>query len=372
MSKKDYYEVLGISKSATEAEIKKAYRSLAMKYHPDKNKEKDAEAKFKEINESYEILSDKDKRAKYDQFGHSAFDPNSGFGGGSYSQGFSGFSDFFSDMFSDFGSGFGFNNSSRQTNRPIKGSNYQANVTISFIESILGKTIKQDLDKYETCPTCDGLGAESKNDLLECSNCHGSGFVEEYVSLGAFGKMKNTTVCSKCAGQGKIITKKCSQCKGQKIVKVTKNIDIAIPAGIRNGDSMTLTGFGGPGQNKGPSGDLYIKINVTNHKHYTRAGNDIHLTLPVSVVDIIQENAVEVPTPYGMETISLKNNNKSGDVITIYHKGAKDPRNKNIIGDFKVHLELYVPELSRSEKKDLSQIFKSVKDKTKAKWLKDF
>lgn len=372
MSKRDYYEVLGISKGANEAEIKKAYRTLAMKYHPDRNKEKDAEAKFKEVNEAYEVLSDKDKRAKYDQFGNSAFDPNSGFGAGGFSQGFGGFSDFFSDMFSDFGSGFGFGNSSKRNNRPVKGSDYQASISISFIESILGKTIKQDLEKYETCSACDGLGAESKNDLQECSNCHGSGVVEEYVSLGGFGKIKSTNVCSRCSGQGKIITKKCSKCKGQKIIKTIKNVDIHIPAGIRNGDNMTLSGFGGPGQNKGPSGDLYLKINVMNHKHYTRAGNDIHLTLPVSVADIIQENSVEVPTPYGMENISLKNNYKSGDVVTIYRKGAKDPRNKNIIGDFKVHLELYVPDLSKNEKKELSEIFKSVKDKTKSKWLKDF
>lgn len=299
MSKRDYYEILGISKEANQQEIKKAFRKLAMKYHPDRNKEEGAEEKFKEINEAYEVLSNEDARSKYDQFGHAAFDGSQGqgFGGFDFSGGFGGFSDL-NDLFSQFFTG-------QRSNSPRKGDDYQSEIVISFEESIFGKTVTQKLNKFEG------------ND------------------------------------------------------QVRKDAEIKIPAGIQDGQSIALRGFGGQGYNGGESGDLYIVVRVKEHPHYFRRGNDIHLEMPVSAFDIMLEKELTIPTPYGQETIQLHANYTSHTKVRVPEKGFISIRTGQY-GDLIIHLKVYVPELGSKDKKVIEQTAKRTKDKTHDKWLKGF
>ncbi|UWD34372.1 molecular chaperone DnaJ [Mesomycoplasma molare] len=362
MAKRDYYEVLGVDKNATEKDIKIAYRKLAMKYHPDKNKESDAEEKFKEVNEAYEILSDSQKRQQYDEYGHDAFDPNRTAGFGDF--GFGGFSDFFGDI-------FGGSKRSRSSNYPEDGNDYKMEYTISFIDSILGTEIKRKFEKYSTCSHCQGTGAESFNDISTCSTCNGSGTMTQVIRT-PFGSIQNSKTCSTCKGKGKQVTKLCHLCQGKGLMKEAKELTVSIPAGIKDGQSIVLNGYGGPGKNGGMNGDLYIEINVREHKHYIRTGDDIHLTVPVSITDIIAENEIDIPTPYGIEKLKMNNSYKSGDILTIKNKGAKNPKNPNIKGNMKVHIQLNVPKLSKNEQKELIKILNSTNDEIKRKWLKDF
>ncbi|AHH45510.1 J domain-containing protein [Mesomycoplasma bovoculi] len=371
MSKRDYYQVLGVSKTADISEIKKAYRVLVNKYHPDKNNDKSesekkvVEQQFKEVQEAYEILSDSEKRSQYDQYGHQAFEQ--GFGQG-YSQGFGGFSDIFSDIFS----GFGFGSSRSRQNYPTQGDDLSASIKIDFVDSILGTSFSQKFNKYEKCGHCDGTGADSPNDIQVCGQCAGSGSVVENVSIPGFGRVQNKSVCRRCSGRGKVIAHKCRTCSGQTFVKTIKEMNIEIPAGIKDGTKIRLSGFGEPGSNGGENGDLYILIRVKEHKYYTRANNDIHINLPVSVIDVISENVVEVPSPTGMKNLKLRDSSRSGDILTITGAGAPDPRNPRIVGDLKVHLAFYVPEFNNKQKAKLQEIFSEVNDKVKSKWLKDF
>lgn len=299
MEKKDYYTILGVSKNATQQEIKKAFRKLAMKYHPDRNKEKGAEDKFKEINLAYEILSDDQKRQQYDQFGHAAFDRNNGASGFGGFEGFSSFGDFgdFGDIISSFFGG--------RSNRPRQGSDLISGLRITFLESVFGKTINQKLDKWEN---------------------------------------------------NKVISKK---------------TEIKIPAGIIDGQSIALNGYGEAGQNGGPNGDLIIKIQVANHRKYYRVNNDIHLNMPISIFDIINEKEIEVPTPYGIQKIKLNEKINSQNTITIPQKGFVSIRSGSY-GDFIVNPIIYSPKLNYKEKDSLNQIVAKVKDKTHHKFLKEF
>ncbi|MBG0730629.1 DnaJ C-terminal domain-containing protein [Mycoplasma sp. 'Moose RK'] len=374
MAKKDFYQVLGITKSATLAEIKKAYRSLVNIYHPDRNtqktpaEQKAAEEKFKEIQEAYEVLSDENKRNQYDNFGHQAFDQQAG-------NGFSGFdfADIFSTFTSGFGSNFGFRSSrSERQNRPQKGDDLQGSIYINFIDSILGKEISQKLTKYSQCDSCNGSGANSDADIKVCQNCQGSGMQIETISIPGFGRVQNQGTCRSCSGVGKIVTKNCKKCRGKQIIETKKEITIEIPAGIRDGMFVRVVGYGGPGHKGGPSGDLHLEIKVHDHKHFTRAGNDIHINLPVSVIDIINENTVDVPSPTGMKKIRLYSHYKSGQIITVTNAGSPNPTNSKIVGDLKVHLIFYVPEFNQRQKSELNQVFSQINDKEKSKWLKDF
>ncbi|WGI36686.1 molecular chaperone DnaJ [Mesomycoplasma lagogenitalium] len=367
MNKRDYYEVLGITKAASEKDIKMAYRKLAMKYHPDRNKEHDAEEKFKEINEAYEVLSDLKKKAQYDQYGHAAFDQMSGGSGfdGNFG-GFEGFSDIFGDFFSSFS---GDRHSSRK--RRFNGDDYKASFSISFIESILGTSIKRKFEKFSQCSHCKGSKAESDSDIHTCKKCNGKG-VEVKVMKTPFGAIQNSVTCSICNGSGKQITKLCRTCSGKGITKEAKELTVNIPAGIKDGQSIILEGYGGPGENGGQNGDLYLEISVKEHKHFIRANDDIHLTIPVSIIDIIAENEIDVPSPYGIEKLKMHENYKSGDVLTIKNKGAKNLKNSRYTGDLKVHLKIYVPKMSNSEKRDVLNSLKDNRDDQKRKWMKDF
>ncbi len=363
MKKRDYYEILGIDKNSDSKEVKKAYRKLAMKYHPDKNANPDAEDKFKEINEAYEILSDDNKRKQYDQFGHGAFDnqQSGGFSGGF--EGFGGFSDIFGDFF---GGGFG----NKNKNQPQKGEDYQTTVTIEFLESILGSTISRTLPKYSDCSKCEGSGANSQSDIKHCPTCDGSGHVMQAMNT-PFGQVNSQRTCEKCDGTGQYITDKCSYCNGNKIRAEKKEIDISIPKGINSGQSIIVSGFGGPGINGGPSGDLYLKVNVNNHEYYKREGNDIYIDIPVSIIDLLNGNTINVPTPYGKENIKLNNKYKSGDVITLSSKGAPSVRTGQN-GDLFATLNFYIPKLSTKQKKVLIETLSKTKDKEYEDWINKF
>ncbi|WP_404912160.1 DnaJ C-terminal domain-containing protein [Mesomycoplasma hyopneumoniae] len=373
MAKQDFYKILGVEKSASLTEIKKAYRNLVNIYHPDKNtkksaeEQKQAEAKFKEIQEAYEILSDETKRKQYDKFGHAAFDQQ--FGGGS--SGFSGFD--FGDIFSSFTSGFGFGGSQEQKySRPLKGENFQAKIYISFIESILGKEISQKLTKYDQCDNCKGSGANSSSDITTCYNCQGRGMQTGSLKYpGIWSGSKQNNLFSLFRFWEKHY-KKLQKVPWKNEVETKEEVTIKIPAGIQDGMFIRVAGFGGPGHKGGPSGDLHLEINVRQHKHFTRSGNDIHVNMPVSIIDIINQNTVEVPSPTGLKKVKLYDYYKSGQIVNVLRAGAPDPKNPRIIGDLKVHLIFYIPEFSSRQKDDLNQVFAQINDKTKAKWLKEF
>ncbi len=369
MSKKDFYEILGLSKSATTDEIKKAYRTLAKKYHPDVNKSPDAEEKFKEVNEAYEILSDDEKRKIYDQYGHDGLNNNGGFGGANPFEGF-GFGGADIDLGDIFGSFFGGGGSRRQQqdNRPRKGQTLQSRIKISFIDSVIGKTIEENLNKYEICSGCNGTGAESSSDIMTCDQCSGRGRVVTQRRT-PFGVVNSESICPKCDGQGKIIKTKCKTCKGQKYISKNVKTKISIPAGIRSGQDVIVEGFGGPGINGGPSGDLLINVLVEPHKYFAREQNNIHIDFPVSFVDIINEAKVKIPTPYGVEKITLASDIKSGDVLTIKEKGFKILGKKGY-GDLKLHVKVYIPKLSKKEKEKIIEILKDNKDDQSEIWLK--
>ncbi len=368
MAKRDYYEVLGINKNSSSDEIKKAYRTLAKKYHPDVNKEADAESKFKEINEAYEVLSDPDKKSRYDQFGHQGVDQGAGFGGAG------GFGDFGFDFggvdIGDiFGSFFGGGSSSRRANNgPRKGKTLQSRIRVSFIDSVLGKTIEQNLTKHEICSHCNGSGAETKSDLITCNECNGHGRVV-LQRRTPFGIVNSEDICSHCGGSGKIIKTKCKTCRGQRYITKDIKTKITIPAGIRNEQEVIVEGFGGPGINGGPSGDLSIIVFVDSHKYFVREQNNIHLDLLVSFYDIVNESVISVPTPYGLEKISLSNDIKSGDTLTLREKGFKIIGTKKY-GDLKLHVKIYVPKLSKKEREKIVEALKDNKDDQATSWTK--
>ncbi|CAM9149438.1 molecular chaperone DnaJ [Mycoplasma todarodis] len=360
MNKKDYYEVLGVTKSATQQEIKRAFRKLAMKYHPDRNKAEDAEDKFKEINEAYEILSDEEKRSQYDQFGHAAFEQG-GMGSGGGFGGFGGFGDIFGDIF---GGG-----SSRRRG-PTKGENYQASVSVDFMDSILGSTIERTLPKYEQCSECDATGAASAADIITCGGCNGSGTTARIVNT-PFGRMQSQGVCEMCSGQGKTIKNKCKKCHGNKITAIKKNVEISIPAGIQDGQTIIVEGYGAAGKMGGPSGDLYLNIQVKPHKHYRRDGNNLYMKVPVSMLDIISSNKIMIPTPYGEHAFKLSSKYTSGDTFTISKAGVPSVRTGRK-GDLIIELSIYIPKLSAKEKEKVVKATAKVKDEKFTKWQKDF
>lgn len=372
MAKKDYYEVLGISKTATKEEIKKAYRSLAKKYHPDVNKEANAEQKFKEVNEAYEVLSDDQKRQMYDQYGHQALEHGTHFDSNANPFSGFGFSDFGGiDLGDIFGSFFGGRSNSRRANyntQPIKGRNINSRIRINFIDSVLGKTIEENLTKYEICPSCKGSGAEKPSDIVKCDECNGYGQIN-IQKRTPFGIVNSTQICQKCSGFGKIIKSKCKECKGNKTISKVVKTKITIPAGIKNNQEVIVEGFGEAGINGGRSGDLLIQVLVENHKYFVREQNNIHIDFPVSFLDILNEAKVDIPTPYGNEQIKLSNDLKTGDVITIKEKGFKIVGTKKY-GDLKLHIKIFIPKMSRKEKQQVNEALKNNKDDFSSNWIK--
>lgn len=354
--KRDYYEVLGLQKGASEDEIKKAFRKMAMKYHPDRNPDdKEAEEKFKEINEAYTILSDPDKKSKYDRFGHAGVDPNAGFGGGGFGGGFGGFEDIF-DMFSGFGGGFGgFGGHQQRANAPRKGRDLQKAITITFEEAAFGVKKEIEITKYVKCSTCDGEGAKPGTSKRTCPTCGGSGQVSE-ARRTPIGVFQNVTTCHQCNGAGTIIDEPCSDCKGTGKVRKTIKLNIDIPAGVDNESVIPIRGQGEPGVNGGPMGDLYIVISVKPHKLFKRQGNDLYLEMPISFDQAALGAEITVPTLEGKVSYKIPAGTQPGTVFRLRDKGIKILR-REAKGDLFVKVNLEVPtKLNGKQKKAISQM----------------
>ena len=367
-NKRDYYEVLGISKSASDDEIKKAYRSLAKKYHPDMNPgDTEAEVKFKEVNEAYAVLSDSEKRAKYDQFGHAAFDPASGGGGyGSYG-GFGGVD--FEDIFSSFfGGGMGdFGGGRSRQNAPIEGDDVVTRVEIDFEESVFGVKKEVNFARIESCGECGGSGAKKGTKPDTCSTCHGSGRVTVQQQT-MFGYMQTQRPCSACRGSGKIIKDPCPECNGKGRIKINKRLEVNIPAGIDNGQNIVLRGQGSAGVNGGASGDLIIEVRVKNHKIFDREGNNLYCEVPISFTEAALGAEIEVPLLGGQtEKVKIPEGTQSGSTFSIRGKGVPDINTKRK-GDVIITTVVETPKnLSAKQKELLRELGESLGEGTDKK-----
>lgn len=353
--KRDYYEVLNVSKGASDDELKKAYRKLAKQYHPDLNPgDKAAEVKFKEVNEAYEVLSDKDKRAKYDQFGHAGVDPN--FGGGGGFGGFSGadFGDLdLGDIFgSFFGGGFGGGGSRAQRNGPQKGDTLRASVSITFEEAAFGVEKELSLSRSEQCETCKGSGCEPGATAEVCPDCRGSGTIRIQRGGGAF-SFATTASCPKCSGTGKIIHQPCKACNGAGAVRKQRKITVNIPAGIDNGQAVSLRGQGGAGKNGGPAGDLIISVSVQPHPIFKRDGMSVYLDQPVSFLQATLGAELEIPTLDGKVKWTLPEGTQTGTTFRLRGKGIPSVNGRGR-GDQFVTVSVQVPRgLSHEQKEAL-------------------
>lgn len=352
MDKKDYYEVLGVQKSASQDEIKSAFRKLAKKYHPDVSKEPDAEAKFKEIQEAYAVLSDEEKRKQYDQFGHAAFQGGAGGAGGGFGGfDFSGFSydDIFDNIFGGFG---GFGGSSRRTsNRATKGNDSLVKMTLTFEEAVYGTKKEIELEVTETCDHCHGKGGF---DETTCEHCHGSGTItsEQHTIFGSF---LSKTTCPHCGGKGKSYRRKCSKCNGTGKIRVEKELEIKVPAGVDTGNRLRLSGKGSAGTNGGPNGDLYIEFTVKDHEFYVRDEDDIYLEVPLTLTEAILGCKKEIPTLYGNVNLTVPAGSESGDKQRIKGKGIHNDSTHRK-GDMYIVLKVITPKKLSKEQKRLIEM----------------
>lgn len=361
--KRDYYEVLGVDKSVSDDDLKKAYRKAAKKYHPDLNPgDKEAEKKFKEVNEAYEVLSDKEKRARYDQFGHAGVDPNFGAGGGGYGGGFT--SDFgdLGDIFNSFfGGGFG-SGRSANPNAPRRGNDAAASVNLSFEEAAKGckKTVR--VTKIENCKECGGSGAEKGTSGKTCPVCHGTGQVSA-TQRTPFGVMQTQQVCNNCHGSGKIIDKPCHTCAGKGRIRHTVEQNVEIPAGIDDGQVINLRGGGDAGTNGGPSGDLRINVNVRPHPIFERRGYDVYCEIPITFTQAALGDEIVVPTLDGKVKFTIHEGTQPGDEFKLRGKGIQR-LNYSGKGDEYVKIVVEVPkELSKAQKDKLKEFDKATDDK---------
>ena len=354
--KRDYYEVLGVDKGADDATIKKAYRQLAKKYHPDMNPgDKEAEKKFKEASEAYAVLSDPDKRRQYDQFGHSAFE-GGGAGGGFGGFDFSGadFSDIFGDIFGDFFGG-GSRGGSRN-NGPMKGANLRTSVRISFEQAVFGVEKELDLNLKDTCKTCNGSGAKPGTSPETCRKCGGRGQVVTQHST-PFGTIRNSQVCPDCGGTGKTIKEKCPDCHGSGYISSRKKIQVSIPAGIDNGQSVRIRDKGEPGVNGGPRGDLLVEVVVDRHPIFQRQEMNIFSTVPVSFAVAALGGEILIDTVDGKVVYDVKAGTQTDTRIRLRGKGVPSLRNKDVRGDHYVTLVVQVPDKLSNEAKELLKQF---------------
>lgn len=365
--KRDYYEVLGVDRSADAATIKKAYRKLAMKYHPDVNKEPDAEDKFKEINEAYEILSDTDKRQAYDRFGFAGVDPSyAGSQGNPYAQGGFDFSDLFGgqggysgfggggfdDIFSSFFSGAG-RSSGAQSSRPMQGEDRFMQMNVSFMDSVHGKTETISVNVDEPCPHCHGSGAEHPEDVETCDKCHGSGTIYQRVQT-MFGTMQQQVVCDKCHGKGQTIKETCHTCHGSGYENKTLKLDIKIPEGIRDGQRIRIPGKGEAGKNGGPNGDLYIQVRVPEDPIFKRQGDDIYVEVPISAIDATIGATIEVPTVNGDVELRIPEGTQPNQRFRLKGKGVTS---RTGTGDEYVEVRVEIPKkISRKERELYEQL----------------
>lgn len=365
MSKRDYYEVLGVSKSASKDEIKQAYRKVAMQYHPDRNPgDKAAEEKFKEAAEAYEVLSSEEKKGLYDKYGHAGVSGNPGFGGGGGFQGggfsmddiFSQFGDIFGDIFG--GGGGGRNRQRSSAGEGQRGANMRIKVALTLEEIEKGATKKIKIKKYINCDTCGGSGAKDKNSMKTCHTCNGSGYVRR-VQNTFFGQMQSTGPCGTCNGTGQVITQKCGTCKGEGRNYGEETITLEIPAGVGEGMQLSVSGKGNAGMNGGPNGDLLVNIEEKPHDFFVREGNNILYELQVNYADLVLGTAVEVPTLTGKVKVTVPPGTPIGKVFRLRGKGLPSVQGYEQ-GDQLIHVNVFIPsEVSAEERKVLEKMQKS-------------
>jgi molecular chaperone DnaJ len=355
-SKKDYYELLGVSKGASPDELKKAYRTMAKKYHPDANpNNKEAEEKFKEINEAYEILSDPQKKAAYDQFGHAGVgmggaSPGSGYGGGFRAQDFGGgadFEDIFGDVFSNF---FGAEGRGRARNQAQEGDDLRHDVTLNFEEAAFGTSKEVKIRKLMTCDTCHGSGAKAGSGRVVCNQCKGTGQIRQSQGFFAIAR-----TCPRCGGQGEMPGSPCPNCHGQGRVETERTVSVKVPAGVDEGSRLRLRGEGESGLNGGPAGDLYIFLHVQDHEFFQRDGADLHCTIPISFVQAALGAEIEVPTLEGSVNMKVPAGTQSGKIFRLREKGLRTPHSEEV-GDLLVVINVETPtDLSSKQKKILEE-----------------
>lgn len=355
-TKRDYYEVLGVPKDADEAALKKAYRVLAKKYHPDANPgDKEAEAKFKEASEAYSVLSDPEKRKKYDQFGHAAFD------GGAGGAGYGGFDfngvdmgDIFGDIFGDF---FGGRSAyGRSSNGPMRGANLRTGVRITFEEAIFGCEKEIELTLKDECPKCHGTGAKPGTSPITCPKCNGKGKIV-YTQQSFFGQVQNVQTCPDCRGTGKVVKEKCPDCYGTGYISSKKKIQVKIPAGIDNGQSIRIAGKGEPGTNGGERGDLLVEVTVSRSPVFMRQETSIFSTVPISFATAALGGPIKIKTVDGEVEYEVKPGTQTDTKVRLRGKGVPSLRNKNIRGDHYVTLVVTVPEKLNEEQKEALKRF---------------
>ena len=374
--KRDYYEVLGVNKNATDDELKKAYRKLAKKYHPDANpnNKAEAEAKFKEVNEAYETLSDPQKRKMYDQFGPDGPQGFNGAGGpfggsnGYYSytsSGFDGFGDFgdLGDIFSSFfGGGFGGRTSSRKKNGPRKGADLNLHLDITFEQAFLGVEKEISITRNEECNVCHGTGAKPGTSVTKCTMCNATGQVRQ-VQNTILGQMQTTRTCSNCHGTGEVIKEPCENCKGKGKVRKQPKIKVKIPAGIDDGQTVVLRGEGEPGEKGGPKGDLYITVRLKKHSIFSRNGNNVYCEIPITITQATLGANLEIPMVNGdKETYKIPEGTQTGTKFTIRGKGFKSV-SSNSVGDFIFTVKVQTPKrLSKEQRELLVQLAKTMNE----------
>jgi molecular chaperone DnaJ len=346
MSKRDYYEVLGVDKSAAERDIKKAYKRLAMKYHPDRNQgDKAMEEKFKEIQEAHEILTDSQKRAAYDQYGHAGVDPNRG--GGRGGQG-ADFGDIFGDVFGDI---FGGGGRGGRQSRARQGSDLRYNLELSLEEAVRGKSVEIRIPTLTECETCHGSGAKKGSSPVTCSTCHGQGQVQ--MRQGFFAVQQT---CPTCAGKGKIVKDPCTPCRGHGRVEKTKTLSVKVPAGVDTGDRIRLTGEGEAGEMGAPAGDLYVQVHVKEHKIFTREGNNLYCEVPLSFTRAALGGEIEVPTLEGKVKLKVTPETQTGKMFRLRDKGVKSVRSGSV-GDLICKVVIETPvNLSTRQKELLEEL----------------
>ncbi|MCF6461088.1 molecular chaperone DnaJ [Clostridium sp. Cult3] len=346
---RDYYEILNISKDASQDEIKSSFRTLAKKYHPDLNPDdKEAEQKFKEINEAYEVLSDTEKRRRYDAFGHAGVN-----GQGGYSQDFGGFGDIFDDIFDIFGGGFTQTSSRRKG--PVRGADLRYNLDLEFTEAVFGVEKEIQIRKTEHCETCDGTGVKPGSSKETCSKCHGTGEVR-YAQQSPFGQFVRVATCDQCNGTGEIIKEKCTVCSGTGKEIKNKKIKVKVPAGVDTGSIISIRGEGEMGERGGPPGDLFIYINVREHEVFEREGNNIYLTVPISFTDAALGAEIEVPTLDGIVNYTISEGTQTGTQFRLKNKGVPNVRGVGK-GDLYFTVEVQVPKGLTNKQKELLKEF---------------
>jgi len=349
--KRDYYEVLGVSRDATNDELKKAFRKLAFEYHPDRNREDGASEKFKEVNEAYEVLSDANKRAAYDRYGHSGTE-------GMFGRGFEGFdfSNFggFGDIFEAF---FGGSTTTRQA--PKRGADIRYKISITFEEAALGCEKEIEITRTEVCPNCSGTGSNPGSQPTRCSACDGTGQVRK-VQRSLFGQFINTTVCNQCNGEGRIITDPCKECKGTGLKRQKRRISVTVPPGVDDGNGIRLTGEGEAGTRGGSPGNLFVVLSVARHKYFTREGDDVIYELPINFAQAALGDEVEVPTLYGKNKLKIPSGSQSGEVLKLKDKGIPH-LHRGGRGDQLVHVVVVTPEsLNKEQRKMFQELAKSL------------